>query len=156
MLYLADAIFAESSADRLYRDSLVETITLRILQRWSNISDLPQRNFRGGLAPGQLKRACEAMADGVGDDISFAELARIAGCSPSHLSRAFKQSTGKTPSRWLLDLRIHRARELLADQQLSLAQIALATGFSAQPQFTTAFGRMTGVTAGRYRRERRQ
>ena len=109
---------------------------------------------RGGLAPWQLKRACEAMEAQLSDDIGLDMLAGIAGCSPTHFSRAFKQSMGMPPFQWLLDRRIERAQVLLADKRNPLAEIALAVGFAAQPQFTTAFRRVTGVTPAAWRRER--
>jgi AraC family transcriptional regulator len=88
----------------------------------------------------------------LGSDICLEDLARIAGLSAPHFSRAFKQSTGVPPFAWRLQRRIERAKELLADHRLALADIALAVGFSAQPQFTTAFRRVAGMTPGAWRR----
>ena len=90
----------------------------------------------------------------LGKDIGLDMLAGIAGCSPTHFSRAFKQSTGRPPFQWLLERRIERAQGLLADTRIPLAEVALAVGFAAQPQFTTAFRRLTGTPPGAWRRER--
>lgn len=109
---------------------------------------------RGGLAPWQLKRAQETMEAHLDSDLALDDLAKIAGCSPTHFSRAFKQSVGVAPFHWLNEKRIERAKALLADPSISLAEVALAVGFAAQPQFTTAFGRATGLTPGAWRRER--
>lgn len=106
----------------------------------------------GGLAPWQLKRVCDAMETHMESDIALEALARVAGISAPHFSRAFKQSTGVPPFTWLRQRRINRAKELLSDPGMSLAEIALATGFAAQPQFTTAFRREVGVTPGAWRR----
>ena len=109
----------------------------------------------GGLAPWQLKRACDAMETHIDRDISLEALARIAGVSATHFSRAFKQSMGVPPFAWLQQRRIARAKELLSHPDLSLAEIALATGFAAQPQFTTAFRREVGMPPGAWRRTKR-
>lgn len=109
---------------------------------------------KGGLAPWQLKRTCEAMTAQLDANMGLDDLAEIAGCSPTHFSRAFKHSMGLSPFHWLDERRIERAKELLEENRLSLAEIALAVGFSAQPQFTTAFGRATGMPPGQRRRER--
>lgn len=111
-------------------------------------------NIRGGLAPWQIKRTCEAMMERLNGDLGLDDLAAIAGCSPTHFSRAFKQSIGLAPFHWLNEQRIEKAKELLENSRLSLAEIALAVGFSAQPQFTTAFGRATGLTPGAWRKQR--
>lgn len=145
-----------SALSRLCADALGLELVVHLLRRWSNrageCSDLAP--IRGGLAPWQLKRTQEAMLANLDADMGLEDLAAIAGCSPTHFSRAFKQSTGIAPFHWLNDQRIERAKELLADSRVSLAEIALAVGFSAQPQFTTAFGRATGTTPGAWRRER--
>ena len=114
----------------------------------------PQQT-RGGLATYQLRRVCEAMLAHMDEDIRLDLLAGIAGCSPTHFSRAFKQSTGLAPFQWLQQQRINRAQILLAESRQSLAEIALATGFSSQAHFTTAFKRVTGLTPGYWRRHHR-
>ncbi len=110
------------------------------------------RNTHKGLAPGQLKRACDAMSDLHARDVSLSTLALASGCSPTHFSRAFKASTGLSPFEWLLRRRIDRAKTLLLQQGRSLSDVALDVGFAAQPQFTTAFRRVTGQTPGRWRK----
>ena len=110
--------------------------------------------LKGGLAPWQVRRTQEAMMARLDSEVGLDDLAAIAGCSPTHFSRAFKQSVGVPPFEWLHQRRMDKAKELLIETALPLAQIALAVGFSAQPQFTTAFGKVTGRTPGQWRRER--
>ena len=111
--------------------------------------------IRGGLSPGQMKRCLEVMEENLSSDMSLDFLASVAGCSPTHFSRAFKQSLGIPPSQWVLEKRITRAKAMLTQSNLPLAEIALSVGFSAQPQFTTAFRRVVGTTPGAWRREHR-
>jgi len=134
----------------------MEALALLVVERLIVKHHLPERQslVRGGLAPWQLKRACQAMMAHLDADLGLDDLAQIAGCSATHLSRAFKQSMGLAPFHWLAERRIEKAKELLEENRLSLAEIALACGFSAQPQFTTAFGRAIGLTPGQWRRER--
>ena len=147
-----DAALDRGDISRLYIEGLATAVAARLMSAYSSASPLSKE--RGGLADWQLKRSCDAMAARLDGDIGLDELAEIAGCSPTHFSRAFKKSMGLPPFHWLKERRIDRAKELLANPSFSLAAIALELGFSAQPQFTTAFGRATGTTPGQWRRER--
>ena len=60
-------------------------------------------------------------------------------------------ATGMTPHRYLLSRRIERARRLLAETNMSIAQIAYLCGFSSQAHLTIAFRRLVGHTPGGYR-----
>jgi AraC family transcriptional regulator len=108
-----------------------------------------------GLCGWQLRRVTDFMTEHVADDLALDELAALANLSAKHFARAFRQSTGIPPHRWLIERRIDRAKALLSSGDLSLAEIALACGFADQSHFTAAFRRGTGVTPGAYRREAR-
>jgi AraC family transcriptional regulator len=79
-------------------------------------------------------------------------LARLAQLSPFHFSRAFKESFGTPPYRYLTSRRIDRAKVLLAERKLSVTEIGLDVGFSETSSFTSAFRKLTGETPTEYRR----
>jgi AraC family transcriptional regulator len=110
---------------------------------------------RGGLAPHRLRRVLDYVEDRLGEDLPLRQLSALAGQSPSHFSRAFKQSMGVPPHRHLRERRLARARELLEGTQLPVLQVALEVGFASQSHFTTAFRRAVGCTPWRYRRRGR-
>ena len=58
----------------------------------------------------------------------------------------FKQTTGLPPHQFVIHQRVERAKLLIVEGQLSLAQIALAVGFSDQSQLNRHFKRLVGVT----------
>jgi AraC family transcriptional regulator len=76
-------------------DSYALQLAVILVRNWSSASEMvrliPQN--RGGLAPKQLARVREAMDCHIDGDVTLSELAAEAGCSPTHFSRAFKQST---------------------------------------------------------------
>ena len=113
------------------------------------------RPVSGGLAGWQLRRVTEFMNETADHDLALEELAALVGLSAKHFARAFRQSTGVPPHRWLIDKRLDRAKALLAGGGLGLAEIALACGFADQSHFTAAFRRGTGVTPGAFRKETR-
>lgn len=124
----------------LYCESLLQLLLIEVLR-----ID-PQIKSRGGLSQRQLRSATELIEQNLGSRISLSELAERTGLSSSHFSHAFKQSTGLPPHRWQLRARIRRAQQLLSSTQLSLSNIAQATGFADQSHFTRVFRRFAGVT----------
>lgn len=109
---------------------------------------------RGGLAPWQERRAKELMSTHLARQIPLALVAGECRLSVSHFARSFKQCTGKPPHRWLLENRVERAKELLLDPEVSLAEVALDCGFSDQSHFTRVFSRTVGTSPGTWRRLR--
>jgi len=107
---------------------------------------------RGGLASWQERRATAFMDERLDQSFPVSDVADACGLSVNHFSRAFRRSMGKPPHRWLLDRRIEKARELLRDTSLSLADIALACGFAEQSHFTRVFTRTVGMPPGAWRR----
>ncbi len=107
---------------------------------------------RGCLAPWQLRRAKELMQSDLTADVSMRELAQACGLSVSYFARAFRQSTGEPPHRWLLGQRVARAQALLRRPDRSLAEVALACGFTDQSHFTRVFGNLVGASPGAWRR----
>ena len=71
--------------------------------------------------------------------------------STFHFAREFKRATGTTPHQHLIKFRVERAKALLADSRLPLAEVGLRTGFSHQSHFTRLFHRLTGTTPQSYR-----
>ena len=106
---------------------------------------------RGGLPPRALRRVRDYVMAHLAESISVEALAAIVGLSRFHFARAFKQSEGVTPHRFLLQCRVRRAQELLAATELPLAQIALAAGFSDQSHCSRRFRELVGLTPSKYR-----
>jgi len=86
------------------------------------------------------------------DAPSNAELAVLAGVSPSHLARTFRRSTGLSVQRFINRRRVRRSLDLLRTTESSLAHVAASLGFSSQSHFSRVFGGLTGVTPAKYRR----
>ena len=111
--------------------------------------------IRGGLAPWQTRRAKEMLLANVGGGATLQTVARHCELSNSHFVRAFRQTIGKPPHRWLVEQRVALAKSLLLTTQRPVADIALSVGFSDQACFTRAFKRAVGVAPGGWRRTHR-
>lgn len=79
------------------------------------------------------------------------EMARAAGLSRFHFLRRFKRATGTTPWRYLTELRLARAKNLLIDPACSVAGAARAAGFADPAYFSRLFHRRTGISPREYR-----
>ena len=109
----------------------------------------------GGLAPWQLRLACEFIEANLDRDPSIADMAAECRLSSSHFAKAFKQTTGAPPHAWLTTRRIEHAKRLLSETRLNLAEIALACGFVDQSHLSRIFVRSEGCSPGRWRRFQR-
>ena len=107
---------------------------------------------RGGLAPWQMQRATKLMTANLRERVPLSQLAARCGLSMRHFARAFRQSTGVSPHRWLLNHRVEHAKELLRNPTMSLVEIALACGFADQSHFTRTFTTLAAVGPGLWRR----
>jgi AraC-like DNA-binding protein/ligand-binding sensor protein len=83
--------------------------------------------------------------------LGLEDVATHVGLSPAYFSRLFKEETGNSFSGYLASVRVERSKELLRDGTLSLADIALETGFADQSHFSRVFKKETGVSPSRYR-----
>ncbi|MDR3372993.1 MAG: AraC family transcriptional regulator [Ancalomicrobiaceae bacterium] len=112
----------------------------------------PTHVRQGTLAPWQLRRATEAMASLADGDLSLKELASQCRLSVSYFVRAFKNSTGDPPHRWLLRHRVERSKSLLAHTEATLAEIAISCGFADQSHFTRVFKSFVGIPPAAWQR----
>jgi AraC-like DNA-binding protein len=114
-----------------------------------------EREQRGGL-PARMLRSIEEYSDlHLEKDLSVAELASHLGISPSYFARSFRSSVGLPPHAYVMRRRLLRAQELLANTDLPLIDIALATGFADQSHFCRRFHEMTGMPPRTFRLQHR-
>lgn len=130
----------------------VATALASYLVRQYSISPRIERKFMGGMSPSTLRRCIEFMDSRLDGTLRLNELARKAGLSASHFVRSFRQSTGKTPYQYLLLRRVDRAGMAMRDCRVSLAEVALISGFADQHHLARVFRRVTGLTPSNYRR----
>ena len=120
------------------------------------LTSQPRDSFpRGGLAPGALRRVREHVDKNLTERLMTEDLAAVAGLSPGHFNRAFRQSIGHAPHQYVLRRRVGVAAQLLKDSDRALADIALEVGFADQSHFTRTYASVTGETPSAYRRRHR-
>lgn len=85
-------------------------------------------------------------------DISDADVAKHLKLSNSHFRHVFRQGTGQPFHRYLVSLRLEKARRLLAEQDLPVSKVAQAVGFTNLSHFSRAFTHRFGVNPGQLRK----
>lgn len=105
-----------------------------------------------GLSDPGLARALSAMHEDLRRPWTLASLARTAGSSRAAFSARFSALVGEPAMQYLLGRRMRHAMTLLADERISLAQVAESVGYGSEAAFSAAFKRHTGVPPGTYRR----
>ncbi len=136
---------SESPVGKLYADSLSQTLAMHVLKNYST-ANLFIKEVKGGLSGYKLRLVKEYVNDNLDQDLSMAELAKVAGLSRFHFSRAFRRSVGLTPQKYLMQQRIELAKVLLTNKNLAIVEISLQTGFKNQSHFTTLFRKFTNIT----------
>lgn len=139
-----------SLGSRLMIDGLLRAIAA--LMATGDAAPELVRHDRIYLSPPKLKRVIDFIEANLQESIGLDDLAAAAGLSANHFLRVFKLATGETPYHFLRNRRLERARRLLTEGTMPLAQLALECGFANQAHFTAAFSRELGVSPGRYRR----
>jgi AraC-like DNA-binding protein len=82
-------------------------------------------------------------------------LAKVGGVTSAHFARSFKAAFGLPPHRYLLTCRIEQASTLLRDTELSITEIAFATGWESLGSFGRTFRDVAGESPGALRRRAR-
>ena len=152
--YIALALKSELDAGcpsgRVYGDGLAVALAARLLGRYS--ARVTASHNCNALLPGYtLRRVTGYIEENLTKDLTLAEIADVARMSPHYFSRAFRNSTGIPPHRYVIDRRIEKAKTLLSDNHLPLVEVGLSVGFQNQSHFTTLFHKRTGVTPKVYR-----
>jgi len=136
------------AAARMY----VESGALVLAQRLLAHGRRPIATGRSGLPPSVLRRAKEFLHDRMNRNPGITELSAAVGMSADHFSRMFKRSTGLAPHQYLGDLRLERAKRLLADARTPIIEIAFEIGYANPSQFSAFFRKRTGLSPSEFRR----
>jgi AraC family transcriptional regulator len=141
-----------SFADALVGELLVNAACIRLAKRYA-VSQLKTVPRRGGLPAARLKRVLEYIDANLGKNMKLAELAGVVDMSLYYFAVLFRQSTGLSPHRYVLNRRVERAKGLLRNPKLSVLDVSINVGFEHQNNFARAFRRVSGVSPTQFRRD---
>jgi transcriptional regulator GlxA family with amidase domain len=99
-----------------------------------------------------LLEAIQYMRTYYSSSITIEDICRYIYLSPSHFKRVFKAEIGITPYRFLLKVRIDKAKQVLSNEDYSVDEVARLCGFANAGHLSTVFKSSEGVTPLEYRR----
>ncbi len=129
----------------VYLDSLALTVAMRLLCCHSS-QPVEMRRPNKRLSDRRLRQVFDYIEDNLAGNLSLDNLAAVIGLSASHFKVLFREATGLSPHQYLIRRRVERARHLLGENNLSICQIAIETGFAHQSHLARHMHRMLGVS----------
>jgi len=135
---LAELERPDHPAQRLIAEGASCALAAHLVRSY-DISATDHQTPRSKLAPKALSAVFDYVEHNLCGGVSLSDLARVAGISRFHFARMFKVSVGVSPIAFVERSRIERAKELIRSNDQSLAEVALAVGFSDQSHFTRRF-----------------
>jgi AraC family transcriptional regulator len=140
--------------DRMYGEALSTALAVHLLREYGAAVLGPKRPY-GGLTREKLVRAVEYIQDQLDTDLTVSGIAQAVGMSPYYFTRLFKESTGQSPHRYVVEARVRKAKELLTTGKFTISEAAYQVGFVDQSHLTRHFKRVFGLPPKRLLSRRR-
>ncbi|WP_026422260.1 helix-turn-helix domain-containing protein [Actinokineospora inagensis] len=99
-----------------------------------------------------LRRSRDLIDARYAEPLDLATMAAEAGFSRYHFAREFKSAYGEPPGAYLSRRRVERAKDLLANANLTVTEICQVVGFSSLGSFSSRFTELVGCPPSEYRR----
>ena len=145
---------ADAPRGRIYAEEMIQAAAVHLV-RHHTTATVHRLSPRGGVTTRVVREVGEYVAAHLGDNLSLADLAAVAGLSAYHFSREYKRTTGEAPFEMVRRVRIERAAVLLGSTKTAIGRVALEVGYGSPSRFAATFRRCYGVSPSVYRRSRR-
>jgi AraC family transcriptional regulator len=139
-----------SPSGELFLDGLAQSAAARLVAGHSSVAIEERRH--GGLDGRRLKRVLEFIEANLSEELSLTRLAAVAEMSTSHFRAGFRDSVGVAVHQYVIEHRVERAKSLLMREDQTIAEIALAAGFTHQSHLARHMQRATGFSPLQMRR----
>jgi AraC family transcriptional regulator len=143
-LALRAGVQSGDALDRMYGEALSTALAVHLLREYGTAVLEPKRPY-GGLPREKLVRAVEYIQDQLNADLTVSGIAQVADMSADHFTKLFKESTGQSPYRYVVEARVRKAKELLTTGKFTISEAAHQVGFVDQSHLTRHFERVFGL-----------
>ncbi len=135
-------IFANQIAKLAHRNLMLQ----------QELEDVRGQRRSHAYSPKELvRRAIECMQENLEETVGVGEVAQMLAVSPTYLGVVFRQHTGRSPSDYLIDLRLERAKHYLEHTDMSVMDVCVALGYTPS-YFSRLFKRHTGHSPSQHPR----
>ena len=149
---LCDMMYRALLEDRPGCEAMCHHLMLALLGRILQLTSGAPRRDRAETEPKTLGRQVQAYIDQhFSEPLTLQDIGRALHVSPYYLSHVFKETSGYSPTQYLLRRRIGEAQNLLISTELPMARIAEQVGFETQNYFNLQFSKHVGMPPRKYR-----
>lgn len=149
---LMDMMYRYLLEDRPGCEALCRHLALALLGRILQLAGDAPRRDRADTEPKALGRQVQSYIDQhFSQPLTLQDMGRALHVSPYYLSHVFKETSGYSPTQYLLRRRIGEAQNLLISTDLPMARIAEQVGFETQNYFNLQFSKHVGMPPGKFR-----
>ncbi len=142
--------FRDGPPNLLYAESIATVLAVHLVRNYASFAAMAS-DPSATLSPYWLRKAFDYIEAHLATDISLSAIAAEVRMSPHYFSEVFRNSTSFSPHRYVTHRRIERAKQMLAERDRKLGEIAAALGFATHSRFTEVFTRWVGTTPREYR-----
>lgn len=105
------------------------------------------RNYGVSL---KVENVIRYMHQNINHQVTLTELSKLVALSPAYLSRAFKEATGHSITRYFAKIKIDKAKELIIEGGKKVKEVARALGFTDEFYFSRVFKKIEGICPSEY------
>lgn len=131
---------------------LMEVLFIQAIRHQYDSKTVPTTPFISAVTDSRLRSAIEAIHERPEHDWTVTDLAALTNLSRGRFSQRFKDVVHQSPMQYLANWRLQKARQLLKETTLSIADVAFQSGYHSLPSFTRRFGKEFGISPGAFRR----
>ena len=147
---LRSELTGRGAASELLVQGIAQALAVHLVRRYRDESGVVG-NPANVLPAFRFRKVENLMLESLEQGVQIGALAGAADMSEAHFSRLFKSTTGLSPSRYFIRLRMAKARQLLRETKRSIIDIGLEVGYTSASHFSQAFRKEVGLTPHDYR-----
>ncbi|PNF12652.1 AraC family transcriptional regulator [Enterobacter cancerogenus] len=153
--HLIEAMISECTLSRVGAGGilarLADVMAAQIIRAWIEISNHDSAGWITAVRDPQVGKVLAAIHSDPGHDWNVEKMARVMGASRSSFAEKFTGIVGKTPARYIAEVRMHQARVWISRDGMRITEVAYQLGYDSEASFSRAFKRIIGIAPSRVR-----